>query len=188
MSDIKPWKTLESTVAFENDRVKIRKDVCQLPDGVIVQDYYVREDKDSSVVFCVTKGQEIVLVRQYRQGSQEITLELPGGYVERHDINPTEAARRELLEETGYAADRCDLIGEWSLNASQSTGTFRLFFATDAERIAATKYVVAEVTETVLMTPADVLAALAKGEIRSLPHIAALYRGLVEMKVLSTHE
>ena len=89
MSEIKPWKTLQSDEVYANDRFKIRKDICQLPDGMIIQDYFIKEGKDSVLVFCVTKSGDVVLVKQYRQGSQEITLELPGGFIERHDINPT---------------------------------------------------------------------------------------------------
>ena len=52
----------------------------------------------------------MVLIRQYRHGIREITLEIPGGMVEAGD-SPEEAARRELREETGYAESQMILLG-----------------------------------------------------------------------------
>jgi 8-oxo-dGTP pyrophosphatase MutT (NUDIX family) len=49
------------------------------------------------------------MIKQYRHGSKEVTLEIPGGLVDEND--PREAAQRELLEETGYAGDRVELLG-----------------------------------------------------------------------------
>ena len=184
MSDIKPWKTLQSDIVYENDLFKIKKDICQMPDGVIQQNYFVREGKDGVVVFCVAKSGEIVLVRQYRQGSQEITLELPGGFAERHDINPTEGARRELLEETGYSSEIMDTLAVWSLNAADTTMKMHLFFSSEAEKVAAPQYVAGEVTEVVLASPAEVLNMLEKGEISSVPHVAGVYRGLIKLGVI----
>ena len=64
------------------------------------------------VVLAITGAQEVVMVRQYRHGSEKIHLELPGGLVDPKDPSPLVTARRELLEETGYGSRYCRIVGE----------------------------------------------------------------------------
>ena len=182
MSDIKPWKTLQSDIVFEQSSMKIRKDICQLPEGIILQDYLVRVEEDVAIIFCVTKTGGIVFVRQFRQGTGEITLELPAGHRERHDINMAETARRELMEETGYSSDQLDELHVWSLRPSSSSAKVHLFFSSEAEKVAAPKYIVGETTEVTLKNPADVQMMLDKNEITSVLSIATLYRGLQHLR------
>ena len=135
MSEIKPWKKLSTEIVINNDRLKIRKDVCLLPDGTILPDFYVREDKDVAIVFCLTKNKEVILVRQYRHGAGgegEITLELPAGLKDSHDHSIEDTARRELLEETGYACDIMQKKAEWLLTATSTAHVF-VFTGLDAD-------------------------------------------------------
>jgi ADP-ribose pyrophosphatase len=185
MSEIKPWKTLETTTVYENARFKINNEICQLPDGVILQNYFVEESRDWVIIFCVNKAGEVVLVKQYRQGSKEITLELTGGFIERHDINPTEAARRELMEETGYASDIMEEIATWTINPAATANKAHIFFAPDAEKVASPKYLMGEVTEAHTVLPADLLIMINKGEIASIPQVAAIYKGLARLGAIN---
>ena len=77
------------------------------PDG---EPYYMLELPDYVSVVALTPARELVMVRQYRPVVLRHTLELPSGHVERNE-GPEEAARRELLEETGFEAGRLDLLG-----------------------------------------------------------------------------
>src|SRR5881296_1537349 len=74
-----------------------------LPDGV-EREFEIKLEADTAVVLAVTDASEVVLVREFRPGVEELLLELPGGGVDTGE-DPLEAARRELLEETGYAAE-----------------------------------------------------------------------------------
>ena len=177
MSEIKPWKKLSTEIVINNDRLKIRKDVCLLPDGTILPDFYVREDKDVAIVFCLTKNKEVILVRQYRHGAGgegEITLELPAGLKDSHDHSIEDTARRELLEETGYACDIMQKKAEWLLTATSTAHVF-VFTGLDADKISAPKHSAGEVTE-IELVPLDQLAdQVTSGKIRVAVHIAALY-------------
>ncbi len=72
--------------------------------------YYALELEDYVSVFATTESNRVLLVRQYRPAIEGYTLELPSGHVEGEE-SPEEAARRELLEETGYEAEKMELLG-----------------------------------------------------------------------------
>jgi len=67
---------------------------------------------DWVLILALTPQEEVVMVRQYRHGTEQVCLELPGGLVDPDDDSPELSARRELLEETGYQADEITLLGE----------------------------------------------------------------------------
>jgi 8-oxo-dGTP pyrophosphatase MutT (NUDIX family) len=67
---------------------------------------------DWVLTLALTPRQEVVMVRQYRHGTEQVCLELPGGLVDPDDASPELSARRELLEETGFTVSNIRLIGE----------------------------------------------------------------------------
>ena len=67
---------------------------------------------DWVMILALTPQQEVVMVRQYRHGTEQVHLELPGGLVDRGDTAPELTAQRELLEETGFKVSNIRLIGE----------------------------------------------------------------------------
>jgi ADP-ribose pyrophosphatase len=77
------------------------------PEG---EPYYLLELPDYVTVVAVTPEQQVLVVRQFRPVVDRHTLELPSGHVERGE-SPSDAARRELLEETGFAAPTLELLG-----------------------------------------------------------------------------
>ena len=96
---LRPWKILSSKHVYPNVRI----DHCELPDGQVIEGF-VLEYHDWATVVALTPDNQVVMERQYRHGIQKILLELPGGVIDDSDASPLEAARRELLEETGYTS------------------------------------------------------------------------------------
>ncbi len=72
------------------------------------RDFFVLNAPSWVNIIPVTPRGEVVMVRQYRHGVEGVTLEIPGGMVDREDLSPLEAARREMREETGY--DSAEII------------------------------------------------------------------------------
>jgi ADP-ribose pyrophosphatase len=99
---VKPWRKLDDRVAYDRFR-RLRARTFELPDGEVAE-FEVVELSDSVAVLALTESREVVLVREFRPGPEEVLLELPGGVVESGQ-SIAEAARAELLEETGYEGD-----------------------------------------------------------------------------------
>jgi ADP-ribose pyrophosphatase len=85
------------------------------------------------VVLAITTAKEVVMVRQYRHGTEKIHLELPGGLIDPGDPSPIAAAQRELLEETGYRSKNLRIIGECFPQPAILSNKCFICLATDAE-------------------------------------------------------
>ena len=109
---IKPWK-LNSTKQLADYRIfTIRSDFKISPRTQAEHDFFVIDCANWVNVIAVTPDQHLVMVEQYRHGSNTVELEIPGGMIDKTDDSPVMAGVRELREETGYEGEEARLIGE----------------------------------------------------------------------------
>jgi 8-oxo-dGTP pyrophosphatase MutT (NUDIX family) len=125
-----PWRTLGSTLVYENRWIRVREDRVLRPDrneGV----YGVVEIRPSVGVVAIDGADRIALVGQWRYPHAKYTWEIPRGGAHDGETNMLAVARRELREEAGVEARRWESLGETDVNNGVTTDTEHLFLATD---------------------------------------------------------
>jgi len=103
-----PWRVLSREYLARELWYTVRVERVQLPSGTIIPKYWVSEYPPWVNVVAVTGDDRVVLIRQYRHGIGAVHFEIPAGTTDPEDTSLELAARRELLEETGYSG------GTWS--------------------------------------------------------------------------
>jgi len=125
-------------------------------------------------VVAITADKKIVLVRQYRHGVDDLTLELPGGAVHIGE-DPLLAAQRELEEETGYTAKEWKLLGEVDSNPAFMSNSCKTYLALDAVKTHSQNLDPLEEIEVVLKNVDEIKPMIKSREITHSLIVAALF-------------
>lgn len=174
---IEKWKTLSSKMVFDHTWYRLRQDQVALPNGQIVDDYFVSLRPDIATVLPITADGQVVFVRQYRHGVGEILLELPAGTFNPKE-EPLAVAKRELAEETGYVGEEWGAIATFYNNPVKQNNRIHLFKAQPV-RLAGQQQLDATEDIEVVLKPVEAIPALiASGEICVAGTITALALGL----------
>lgn len=169
------WKVISTEYLIKRPWLTARRDVAELPDGRINNEYYVLEYPDWVNIIAVTEDGEIVMERQYRHGLGKTCYELPCGVIEEGET-PLEAAKRELLEETGYAG------GEWeewmtlSPNPATSTNLAHSFVARGVRKVSGQHLDATEDISVYLLSPDYVRDLLLHNQILQAMMAAPLWK------------
>jgi ADP-ribose pyrophosphatase len=176
---LKTWKLISSQ-PLESFRIfSLRIDRSQSPRTNEVHDFYILESTDWVNVIPLTPQNEVVLIRQYRHGIKDITLEIPGGIVGPND-SPEEGARRELREETGYQESEMIPLGSVHPNPAFLNNRCYTYLAREVSLVGKQEQDEKEDIE-VLLRPIDLIPRLIReGEITHSLVLAAFYRFYME--------
>lgn len=128
------WKKLSSTYLHKGPWATLRQDACEMPDGRIVNDYYVLEYPNWVNAVALTEDNKVLMVRQYRHAAGIVSLEIPGGVIDA-DEAPEHAIKRELLEETGYQFDDVELLSTVYANPSTANNVTYGFLARGGKKV-----------------------------------------------------
>ncbi|HUR47336.1 MAG TPA: NUDIX hydrolase [Candidatus Saccharimonadales bacterium] len=109
---IRPWQIIQSKPLGNFHIFKLRSDEKISPRNGIAHNFFVIDCVNWVNVLAVTPDDELVMVEQYRHGSNTVELEIPGGTADATDASPVETGVRELREETGYEGENARSIGE----------------------------------------------------------------------------
>jgi ADP-ribose pyrophosphatase len=177
MSEIIPWKELKRELAYKKYSRKIEEVIFELPNGEEA-DFYIKREGPASSILALTSENEVVLVKQFRPGPQQILLELPGGFVD-PDEDPMATARREFKEETGYEGD-FEFIGT-CLDDAYSTMNRYCYVAKNCKKVGEIQNTATEQTEVVLLSLGDFRKQLRSGQ---MTDVEVGYLGLDHLGLL----
>jgi len=167
------WKTLSSEYISRHQYFTARKDVCEMPDGKIVEAYYVVELPLTVCALAITEDGKAILVKQYRHPVEETILELPGGFVDKGE-EPSRAIGRELLEETGHEFSSIEYLGKVAANPGVLSGYTYLYLARGGKKIRTQSLDHNEEIEVLQVPLEDVREMLAANEIVQALHVSCL--------------
>lgn len=171
------WEKIGSEKLFENPYFTLRSDSYRLPDGVVKDPYYVVERPNAAIIFPMTSDGEVILVRQYRPPLDLMELGLPAGLVEPGE-DPEAAARRELLEETGYAGSEWEALGAVASSPGLKTNWAYLYLVRGVEEVAAPDLDEHERVDVVRVPVGKMRSLVRSGEIVSSSGVAAVMLAL----------
>lgn len=176
------WKTLSSSYVFKTPFGNLRRDICELPDGQVIEDYYVNEYTDWVNAIVLTKEHEIILVSQYRYAGQNFFLEIPAGKPEGHE-SYQEAILREVQEETGYTTDQEPiLLGQFYVNPATQTNKVYTYLILDAFHISDQQLDPTEFVDVHMFDFKEMHSLIANGDIQQLFTANAYYMALAFLK------
>jgi ADP-ribose pyrophosphatase len=131
------WKRLRSTLLLDRSPwLRVYADEVELPDGRRIEDFLRVDSREYATVFAVTEDGLALFIRQYKYGPNQVALQLPAGYLEDGEA-PEAGARRELLEETGYAAANWESLGAYVPDGNRGFGRAHFFLARGARYVRA---------------------------------------------------
>jgi 8-oxo-dGTP pyrophosphatase MutT (NUDIX family) len=132
---IRKWNILNRELVKDFRLFKVQTKQVRSPRTGDIKDVQVIRFPPWVMVLALTAKNEVVMIRQYRHGIEQICLELPGGLVDPEDPTPAVAAQRELLEETGYRTYDFVHLGECFPQPAVLSNECSFFLAKDAERV-----------------------------------------------------
>lgn len=163
------WKTLSrKTILDKGKYLRVEDHTIELPDGRVIEDWPWIITPDFANVLAVTPDGDYLVFRQTKYSVDGSSLAPVGGYIEHGEV-PLAAAKRELLEETGYAAENWISLGSFPIDGNRGAGVAHYFLATDAREVAAIDADDLEEQDLMLLSKDEVQEALKAGEFKLLP-------------------
>jgi 8-oxo-dGTP pyrophosphatase MutT (NUDIX family) len=172
---IQPWRKISSRMVGDFRIFTLRADVKKSPRTGREHEFFVMDSANWVNVVALTPDQQMVLVEQYRQGTDTVELEIPGGIMDAHDASPEATGCRELREETGYEGEGARIIGKVSPNPAIMSNTCFTVLVENCRLAGPVQFDSGEDLITRLVPVGEVAGLVASGKIRHSLVVAALY-------------
>lgn len=129
---LKKWKLLQNETVLDSKWLKIYKNSYLLPKKLVIDDYYITEERDVSLIVSLDENYNTILTREYRPGIDDYSIELPAGFIEVNDDTLESAAMREYFEETGYKFKKLESMGRYYRSTGRSKDAVHYFLVREA--------------------------------------------------------
>jgi len=171
---MKPWKTkARKTILNKKPWLTVEQHTVEFPDGQLISDWPWIITPDYVNMVVVTEDERFICFRQVKYGIEGTTLSVVGGYVNEGEA-PLAAAKRELLEETGYESPDWLSLGSYLVDPNRGIATGHLFLARGARYVTPRDVDDLEEQELLLLTRTELETALERGKIKVLAWAAAV--------------
>lgn len=161
---ITKWKEIDSKIELRANIFRYKKVKRESPTTGQVGEFDIVECLNWVNVVAITEDNQVVLVKQFRHGNSEITLEIPGGAVH-FDEDTLLAAKRELREESGYTSNEWSFLGKLAANPAFMSNTCTTYLALNAKKTHDLELDPFEEIEVVLVEREKILPMIKSGEI-----------------------
>jgi len=173
--DLKPWQKVGSKPVGNFRIFTIRSDEVISPRTQQTQDVYVIDCVNWVNVIALTPERNLVMIEQYRHGSNTIELEIPGGMMDPGDASPVAAGLRELREETGYEGENPRLLGQILPNPAIMSNVCYTVLVENCRCVHPLQFDHGEDLVTRLVPVAELPGLVASGKIQHSLVVVALY-------------
>jgi 8-oxo-dGTP pyrophosphatase MutT (NUDIX family) len=176
---MRPWRTRSRRTLLERSPwLTVESHAVELPDGEVIEDWPWIVGREFVNVFAETKEGSFLVFRQVKYAVEGTSLAPVGGYLDDGE-EPLAAARRELLEETGHAAADWTPLGRYVVDGNRGAGVGHLYLARGARKVAVPDTDDLEEQELLVLSRAEVEAALVAGEFKVMSWATVVALALV---------
>ncbi len=176
------WKTLSRETVLDRGKfLRVEDHTVELPDGRIIEQWPWVIAPDYVDVVAITDDSQFLCFRQTKYAIDGLSLAVVGGYIEPGE-DPLAAAKRELREETGYAAHEWIELGQYRVDANRGAGTGHFYLARHARHVGDPVADDLEEQELLLLPRSEVEAALASNQFKVMPWAASMALALLHTK------
>ena len=190
MIEHQPWQTLSYQQVLDTPYLKIRCEQVAVPNGPIIPDYYIIENRGWVGIVPLTEDGRFLINRQYRHPISSEVLEFPAGGFDPEELDPLITARRELMEETGYSVedDQIEQLSCMIADPSRARTRIWWYLARNVRKTGVPKIDPSEVIENLLVTPRELLHLIHSGVFAVQGQIAAAYIALEKLGYITTKQ
>lgn len=199
--DVLDWEEISRKTLVHNEWIDLRQSAYRFPDGSVFEPFYSYSRRDYVVIVATDEEGRYICVRQFRQGIKEVTTEFPAGGIERKDgkeyagrarfdskddkdtdddpdapcatEEALEAAKRELLEETGYESDEWKHLLTVPSNATISDNYAYIYSAKNCRKVSGQELDVMEFLNVCLRTDDEIDKLIHGGDFKQSVHVMA---------------
>ena len=178
------WELISTEHIVQDKWIDFRRSAYRFPDGTVFEPFYSYSRRDYVVIVASDEDGNYLCVRQYRQGIGKVTTEFPAGGIERRDgkeygsgdtsaEDALDAAKRELLEETGYESDEWQHMLTIPSNATIADNYAHLFVARNCRKVAGQSLDETECLNVITLSADEIDGLVTDGDFLQAMHVTA---------------